>query len=74
MLKFSNSLRDWYFTDGGGMFLSRTAHCAYTELQETLTALLSRQLTGIVSDEHYDDIRKLCSALRSKLTQHIGSR
>ncbi len=72
--KLSQSLRDWYFNAGGGMFLSRAAHTAYAALQDSLTAILVEQPSGIISDEHYEAVRELCSALRSRLTRDVGSR
>jgi hypothetical protein len=70
----SKSLRDWYFTDGGGMFLSRTAHTAYSALQDSLTAILIEQPSGSLKEDHYDAVRELCSALRTTLAGDIGSR
>lgn len=72
--KLSNSLRDWYFSEAGGMFLSRTAHTSYAALQDSLTAIMVEQPSGSMTDEHYDAVRELCSALRSKLARDVGSR
>ena len=72
--KLSQSLRDWYFGEGGGMFLSRTAHTSYAALQDSLTAILVEQPSGSMTDEHYDAVRELCSALRSRLARDVGSR
>jgi hypothetical protein len=74
LAEFSQTLRNWYFTAGGGMFLSRSAHTAYAALQDSLTAILSEHPSGIITDEHYDAIRELCSALRSRLARDVGSR
>jgi hypothetical protein len=70
----SKSLRDWYFNEGRGMFLSRTAHTSYVGLQDSLTAILVVQPSGSITDEHYDAVRELCSALRSRLARDVGSR
>jgi hypothetical protein len=70
----SNSLRDWYFSEAGGMFLSRTAHTSYAALQDSLAAILVEQPSGKITDEHYDAVRELCSALRSRLARDVGSR
>ncbi|HET9963068.1 MAG TPA: toll/interleukin-1 receptor domain-containing protein [Nitrospiraceae bacterium] len=72
--KLSVSLRDWYFNDGGGMFLSRTAHTSYAALQDSLTAIRLERPSGSVTNEHYDAIRELCSALRSTLARDVGAR
>lgn len=70
----SKSLRTWYFADGQGMFLSRTAHTAYAALQDSLTAILIVQPAGNITDAHYDAVRELCSALRTTLARDVGSR
>jgi hypothetical protein len=72
--EFSASLRGWYFTDGGGLFLSRQAHTAYSALQDSLTAILMGEASGVIRNEHYDAVRELCSALRTTLARDIGSR
>jgi hypothetical protein len=72
--EFSKTLRRWYYYSGG-MFLSQTTHReAYTPLQDALTALLSSGKAGTVSDADYDEIRELCSVLRSALANDIESR
>jgi len=71
---FSEALRDWYFRDAGGMFFSSTAHSAYVELQEALTAMISQGVSGDLAPDHYDHIREFCSQLRTQLATHIGSR
>ena len=72
--KLSQFLRDWYFNEGGGIFLSRTAHTAYAALQDSLTAILVEQPSGGISEEHYEAVRVLCSTLRSRLAGDVGSR
>jgi TIR domain len=72
--KLSASLRDWYFTDGGGMFLSRSAHTAYAALQDSLTAILVEKPSGRITNEHYDAVRDLCSTLRTRLARDVGAR
>jgi hypothetical protein len=74
LIALSSSLRDWYFSEAGGMFLSRTAHTSYAALQDSLNAILVEQPSGNITDEHYDAIRELCSSLRSKLARDVGSR
>ncbi len=74
LLGFSESLRTWYF-EKGGMYLSRSAHRhAYSPLQDELAEILRMYKTGLISDEHYDAIRKRCSALRTALAGDIESR
>lgn len=71
---FSDELRDWYFRGAGGMFFSSTAHCAYMELQEALTAIILQGVSGDLTPEHYDHIRQFCSQLRTQMAAHIGAR
>jgi hypothetical protein len=71
---FSASLRDWYFLGGGGLFLSRPAHGAYSSVQNTLQAILGKRVSGAMADDHYDEVREVCSALRSQLAKDIGAR
>jgi hypothetical protein len=71
---FSAALRDWYFLGGGGMFLSRSAHGAYSSVQNTLQAILCQRVSGTVAASHYDEVREVCSALRSQLAKDIGAR
>lgn len=70
----SQALRDWYFHEGGGMFFSRSAHTSYSALQDSLAAILMEQSSENITDEHYDAVRELCSALRSTLARDVGSR
>jgi len=72
--EFSIKLRDWYF-DIGGMFLSSDTHTkGYIPLQESISDLIDQDLNGIISDEHYENIRLCCSKLRTLLTNDIVSR
>jgi hypothetical protein len=70
----SAQFRDWYFGSGGGLFLSRASHTAYSALQNALAAVLAENLSGPLTDEHYDSIRELCSALRTQLARDVGAR
>jgi hypothetical protein len=72
--KLSAALRDWYFMDGGGLFLSRAAHGAYASVQNTLQAVLEKRTAGPIAVEHYDEVREVCSTLRSQLATDIGAR
>jgi len=74
LLEFSESLRDWYFEEGAGMFLSGAAYTSYAALQDTLTAIRAEQPSGNISEDHYEIVRELCGALRHRIAQDIGSR
>jgi len=71
---FSAALRDWYFIGGGGIFLSRPAHGTYSSVQNTLQAILNKRASGPIAADHYDEVREVCSALRSQLAEDIGAR
>jgi hypothetical protein len=74
LTRFSESLRTWYFQTGG-MYLSRSTHDkAYSPLQQALKELLQPHPVGVISDEHYETIRKRCSALRTALAGDLESR
>jgi hypothetical protein len=70
---FSGELRDWYFT-GGGLWLSRESRKAYEALQTRLQDFQGRDgpLDGPLNE--YEEIRVLCSQLRSELTRDLSSR
>jgi TIR domain len=70
----TGSLRDWYFRDGSGMFLSRSAYTAYAALQDSLNVILLEAHGGPVSDEHYEAVRELGSTLRRSLAKDVGAR
>jgi hypothetical protein len=69
MVNFSGELRDWYFA-GGGMWLSRESRKAYEVLQSRLQDCRERE--GHLHE--YEEIRGLCSRLRSELTADLSSR
>lgn len=74
LLTFSQTLRDWYFMKGG-MYFSRSTHDdAYGPLQDALAEVLKSNSSGVISDEHYEQIRRACSTLRSALAGDIESR
>lgn len=74
LLKFSQTLQDWYF-HRGGMYLSRTTHReGYAELQTTIENILKARPSGLISEEHYDLVRERCSSHRSHLASDIESR
>jgi hypothetical protein len=74
LLAFSQTLRDWYFMKGG-MYFSRSTHDnAYSPLQDALAEVLRSNSSGVISDEHYETIRRACSTLRSALAGDIESR
>ena len=74
LLAFSQTLRDWYFMKGG-MYFSRSTHDkAYSPLQDALAEVLRSNSSGVISDAHYEKIRRACSTLRSALAGDIESR
>lgn len=71
--EFSLSLQNWYFTQGG-MFLSESSRDAYGKVQEGIEKLADQAAQTELSADHYDDVRELCSKLRSELVSDIESR
>ena len=77
--KYSENLRSWYFgTDGrqpGGMLLTEDASQSYRNLQTRIADILkSPRLADKLTDENYEEIRKLGSTLRTELTRDLLSR
>jgi hypothetical protein len=70
---FSRDLRHWYFNEGG-IYLSGDARAAYGKVQETVSAVLQGGGDGKISDEQYEQIRQMCSTLRTELTKDLLSR
>jgi dihydroneopterin aldolase len=56
------------------MFLSTEAREAYGDLQETIKQVVEEKPSGLISAEHYDLIRNMCSRLRTALTNDLQSR
>jgi hypothetical protein len=74
LLRFSHTLRTWYY-EKGGIFLSRSTHAnAYGPLQGAIAELLRSGKTGVLASADYDAIRILCSTLRTALANDIESR
>ena len=70
----SEKLRNWYFNDSGGLFLTQKAYNVYATLQAGIVTVADRNLSGIISDEHYEEVRELCSMLRRQLATDLGTR
>lgn len=72
--KLNDRLSQWYFEEGG-IFLSRSAHNNnFDPLRAALAKLQLDEEVGLVSETHYEEIRELCSKLRSALSYDIQSR
>jgi hypothetical protein len=70
-------LRAWYFSDQGGMYLSRQAQGAYRRLQEELGKLPeNRGAEGVweTAQADYERLHAAFSALRTELTADLQSR
>ncbi len=70
--ELSLALRDWYFKDQGGLYLTRESHIAYSALQDHLSELEKSE--GRLSGDHYDLIRGYCSKLRTQLAEDVQTR
>jgi hypothetical protein len=74
---FNSQLRDWYYDDGGGMYLSQAAVDAYVALRTLLSeAAVAHhdRLCDQLDDATYDQVQSACSALRAELTRDLLSR
>lgn len=74
--EFHKALRHWYYTSGG-LFLSERARTLYGDLQELNESMLkSREHEGTtpITKTEYDDLRKVCSSLRTALTLDLQTR
>lgn len=69
------SLRQWYF-EKGGLFLSDKSRDAYFALQDKIKAVSDRDKSpqSEVDETTYEMLRKTGSALRTALTQDVGTR
>lgn len=74
ILRFSETLRSWFFAEQGGMWLSTDARAVYGDLQETIWQILPQRAEGVITTEDYDAILAKCSALRKELTNDLLSR
>jgi hypothetical protein len=74
--KLSETLRQWYFEEGG-LFLSERSRDAYFALQDELTkklAELGQQEDKLLPETTFEYLRKKGSDLRSRLTEDVGTR
>lgn len=74
--EFHKALRLWYYTSGG-LFLSVRARTPYGDLKELNESMLkSREHEGTtpITKTEYDDLRKVCSSLRTALTIDLQTR
>lgn len=68
----AKALRTWYF-ENGGLFLSEPARDAYFGLQDVLTTLEGSSAEVILGPT-LDKLRAAGSALRTKLSEDVGTR
>jgi len=76
--QLSITLKDWYFTECGGLYLSVRAQRAYREAQEALTEAAGKDAGEHVWREprgdDYERLRLALSSLRTALTEDLQSR
>lgn len=73
------NLRDWYYRNAGGLFLSRATHQHYVEFQQALAKTIAsgasqRGKDDRVSPDDYEAARRAGSLLRTSLTNDLNSR
>ncbi len=73
--KLSASLRQWYY-EKGGLFLSDKSRDVYFALQDEIKAALDHgnSLHSGVDEPTFEKLREAGSALRTALTQDVGTR
>jgi hypothetical protein len=74
--EFHKALRHWYYTSGG-LFLSERSRRLYGDLQELNEWMLKdREHQGAtpITEDEYDELRKVCSALRTAMTIDLQTR
>lgn len=80
LLKLTRQLRDWYYTDGGGLFLSEDSRKKYQAVQQAIRDRLEDRIADNreVRDklesralDDYDLIRDLLSALRKEMSKDL---
>ncbi|MGY1697372.1 hypothetical protein ACI780_20935 [Geodermatophilus sp. SYSU D00814] len=70
-------LKDWYFSDQGGMYLSQEAQLAYRRLQEELASVAENDGPGemwVSAQADYERLYTAFSSLRTELTVDLQSR
>lgn len=78
LLAFAESLRDWYF-DEGGLYMSKKARDAYFRLQRALRRLQASdrwesEPTSTLDKDSFEHLRRIGSRLRTLLTLDVGTR
>jgi hypothetical protein len=74
--EFHKALRHWYYTSGG-LFLSERARTLYGDLQELNQCMLQNrehEKTALITVDEYEELRKVCSSLRTALTLDLQTR
>lgn len=74
--EMSIAMKDWYF-DAGGILMSEKTRTLYGNLQDEINdgILKNKKIDSTeVTGEEYDRIQKLCSTVRSEITNDLLSR
>jgi hypothetical protein len=78
LYELSCGLKNWYFHQQGGLYLSKQARSAYSGLQENLASLLRNKSESDypkqIAEEDYDLIKHKGHDLRLQLTEDLLSR
>lgn len=71
------SMREWYFIEHGGLYLSRPAQQAYSDAAAELTRLCQAKGSESVwkdSEDNYYQMHRALSTLRTELTEDLQTR
>jgi hypothetical protein len=78
LYELSCDLKNWYFQQQGGLYLSKQSRSAYGALQESLTSVLSNKsetdYDNQIVQADYDLIKYKGRGLRVQLTEDLLSR
>jgi hypothetical protein len=73
----SGQLRDWYYEEGGGIYLSEASRKAYGAAQEAINEVVDAKgarTEQVVSDADYKRVMEACSRLQTRLSGDLHSR
>lgn len=71
--KLMQDLRNWYFDQAGGLYMSTKTQRLYLDFQDSLNAVADKA-SDPIGEGAYANVRKSGSSLRSGMTRDLSSR